>query len=140
MSIASNPSPSPGRRFTPKKWELGLAAAVIGTACIFALLSMQPSEVGVPGSVAFAAQPLRMREFADLCKRYKKRIGLWPTNTVMIAYVLGVTNQTNFCDVWGRPYALFPSTSGSGLLIVCYGADGKPGGSGEDADCTMTLK
>jgi len=37
-------------------------------------------------------------------------------------------------DPWGRPYLI--QTKGRKLLVVTYGADGKPGGSGPDTDYT----
>ncbi len=35
-------------------------------------------------------------------------------------------------DPWGRPYAY--ETTGAGFRVTSLGRDGKPGGSGEDAD------
>jgi hypothetical protein len=58
----------------------------------------------------------------------------------MIAVALKVTNQTELYDSWGHSYILFPSTGGGGLLVVCYGADGLPGGTGTNADFTMWVK
>lgn len=38
-------------------------------------------------------------------------------------------------DPWGRPYGyVAPGEGGLPYEIVCYGADGKPGGEGIDAD------
>ena len=38
-------------------------------------------------------------------------------------------------DPWGRPYVYkFPGEHGDEPDIISYGADGKPGGEGEDAD------
>lgn len=38
-------------------------------------------------------------------------------------------------DPWGREYAYFnPGRDGKALEVVSYGADGQPGGDGEDAD------
>jgi general secretion pathway protein G len=37
-------------------------------------------------------------------------------------------------DPWGRPYAYRAPGAKSDYDIVSYGRDGKPGGSGEDAD------
>src|SRR3954468_22053067 len=41
-------------------------------------------------------------------------------------------------DPWGRPYIYFfpGQTNVNGYDLVSYGADGKPGGEGEDADIT----
>lgn len=38
-------------------------------------------------------------------------------------------------DPWGRPYILvIPAQKNADFDVVSYGADGKPGGTGEDAD------
>jgi general secretion pathway protein G len=38
-------------------------------------------------------------------------------------------------DPWGRPYVYRPADNGS-VVIISYGKDGQPGGSGENADIT----
>lgn len=37
-------------------------------------------------------------------------------------------------DPWGKPYAYEAGDNGTGFVIRSYGADGKEGGTGEDAD------
>ena len=38
-------------------------------------------------------------------------------------------------DPWGRPYQyLVPARDGSAFEILSYGRDGRPGGTGEDAE------
>lgn len=40
-------------------------------------------------------------------------------------------------DAWGNPFRyLVPGTNGQPFDVVSYGADGRPGGKGEDADIT----
>ncbi len=40
-------------------------------------------------------------------------------------------------DPWGRPYVYQqPGTHGGDFEVMSYGKDGRPGGSGEDADLT----
>jgi len=58
----------------------------------------------------------------------------------MITAVLGVTNRMDLYDLWGHSYGLCPTTGGTALLLTCYGADGKIGGDGENADFTMLVK
>lgn len=42
-------------------------------------------------------------------------------------------------DPWGREYVyLVPGSEGEPYEIVCYGADGEPGGEGEDADLSSS--
>ena len=40
-------------------------------------------------------------------------------------------------DPWDRPYLYEPDESGRAARIVTLGADGKPGGSGADADISV---
>jgi general secretion pathway protein G len=39
-------------------------------------------------------------------------------------------------DPWGNPYIYISPGSNGDYDIICYGADGKPGGEGYDADIT----
>ena len=40
-------------------------------------------------------------------------------------------------DPWGRPYAyVVPGPEGKRFDVICYGADGQPGGEGANADLT----
>ena len=85
-------------------------------------------------------QIIRLVRFGDLCRQYRTVTGSWPTNTAMIGAVLGVTDQTVIQDVWGHTYRFYPTTSGTSLLLICYGADGKPGGDRENADFSFNVK
>lgn len=43
-------------------------------------------------------------------------------------------------DPWGNPYVyMAPGPNGEDFAIVSYGADGKEGGSGDDADISSTV-
>jgi general secretion pathway protein G len=44
-------------------------------------------------------------------------------------------------DPWGRPYVfLAPGPDGEAFEIISYGADGEPGGEGENADISSEGK
>ncbi len=44
---------------------------------------------------------------------------------------------TELVDPWGNPYEYsVPGPEGLPYLVVCYGADGREGGTGENADIT----
>lgn len=46
-----------------------------------------------------------------------------------------VESQDELLDPWGRQYVLvIPGTKNVSFDVVSYGADGQPGGEGEDAD------
>jgi len=43
-------------------------------------------------------------------------------------------------DPWERPYIYERKAGGRGWRLICYGADGKPGGSGEARDLLVESK
>jgi general secretion pathway protein G len=46
-----------------------------------------------------------------------------------------VDKKEDLLDAWGKPFILrIPGVKNIDFDIVSYGADGKPGGEGEDAD------
>ena len=48
-------------------------------------------------------------------------------------------NRTDgIIDPWGRPFLYTPPTEGNAPVVYSYGADGKPGGTGEDQDVTSS--
>lgn len=50
------------------------------------------------------------------------------------------TNE-DLIDPWGRPYLLIvPGLSGGEFDVVSYGANGEPGGDGEDKDVNHNIK
>lgn len=49
-----------------------------------------------------------------------------------------VNTQRDLIDPWGNPYVLeIPGRGGAAFSIVSYGADGRPGGEGSDADIVV---
>lgn len=48
---------------------------------------------------------------------------------------------SDLIDPWNRPYILaVPGTSGAPFDIISYGANGEPGGEGEDRDVNSNVK
>jgi len=41
-------------------------------------------------------------------------------------------------DPWGRPYVYVPPTGNGPYDVICLGADGKEGGTGQDADISSS--
>jgi general secretion pathway protein G len=58
----------------------------------------------------------------------------YPTNEEGLAAVQPYLKKTLPNDPWGRPYLYRTPGEKSDYEVVSYGRDGKPGGSGEDAD------
>jgi len=85
---------------------------------------------------------LRMEQLAEACRHYNSFVGLWPTNLLAALSVVPIKDTNCARDAWGHPFAIRLNTNGSaagGIWLISYGADGKPGGTGENADCVMTL-
>ena len=47
-----------------------------------------------------------------------------------------LTRRDGILDPWGRPYLYQPPTGDGAPVVMSFGADGKPGGTGEDQDVT----
>jgi general secretion pathway protein G len=58
----------------------------------------------------------------------------YPTNEEGLAAVQSYLKKTLPNDPWGRPYVYRTPGERTDYEVVSYGRDGKPGGSGEDAD------
>ena len=47
-----------------------------------------------------------------------------------------LTRRDGILDPWGRPYLYQPPAGDGAPIVMSLGADGKPGGTGEDQDVT----
>jgi general secretion pathway protein G len=100
-------------------------------------------EVGKARSKTAASQ---MKGIESALDRYRLDTGHYPTTDQGLAVLM--TNSSNTPgwdgpymssavpnDPWGKPYIYrSPGEGGKDYDLMTYGADGKPGGSGEDAD------
>lgn len=100
-------------------------------------------EVGKARSKTAASQ---MKGIAGALDRYRLDTGRFPSSEQGLQALM--TNQGNATgwdgpymsgeippDPWGKPYIYrSPGEGGKDYDLLTYGADGKPGGSGEDAD------
>ena len=79
---------------------------------------------------------------------YKIEHDAWPTNELGLAVLSDghamptisyYVNPDQLLDPWNRPYLFVrPGPAGHPYEIISYGADGQPGGDGEDADVSST--
>jgi general secretion pathway protein G len=66
---------------------------------------------------------------------YRLKSGAFPTTEQGLEAVRSFLKTGVPLDPWGRAYAYkYPGSQGDDPEIVCYGADGKPGGDGINAD------
>jgi general secretion pathway protein G len=100
-------------------------------------------EVGKARSKTAASQ---MKGIESALDRYRLDTGHYPpTDAGLPALMTNVGNTPGWDgpymssqipnDPWGKPYIYrSPGENGKDYDLMTYGADGKPGGSGEDAD------
>jgi general secretion pathway protein G len=100
-------------------------------------------EVGKARSKTAASQ---MKGIESALDRYRLDTGHYPaTDPGLAALMTNVGNASGWegpymssavpNDPWGKPYIYrSPGENGRDYDLMTYGADGKPGGSGEDAD------
>jgi general secretion pathway protein G len=77
----------------------------------------------------------RIRRMEALFKDYQRIMGRFPTEQQgFTALIEGHVLDAVPLDPWGRPYVYQFNNQRTG--VISYGADGVPGGQGEDADIT----
>lgn len=105
--------------------------------------------VGLSGSFGKAKHELAKTGIGQLVDRieiFKIEKGVWPTNDLGLkalsdGYAVPsdpyYVEPSKLLDPWNRPYFFVaPGPDLRPYEIVSYGADGTPGGQGEDADVT----
>ena len=85
---------------------------------------------------------VRLVECERMCRKYHRLFGMWPASVTDLVTKLPSPQKASVLDGWGRPMLIFPQTNGApgtGPRLVSYGADGQPGGEGEDADVELFM-
>jgi len=87
-----------------------------------------------------------LNKLGEALSSYRVDVGSYPTTDQGLAALMApLGNAANWhgpylakpinIDPWGHAYIYrSPGTSGNGFDLLSYGADGEPGGQGEDAD------
>ena len=112
---------------------LGMLAALVG-----------PQVLNQLGGAKSKSAAIQIRDFEQALEHYKLDVGRFPgSNEGLNALVRQPSSAKGWngpylkkddvpMDPWGNPYQY--RVSGSTIDISSYGADGRQGGSGEDAD------
>jgi general secretion pathway protein G len=112
---------------------LGMLAALVG-----------PQVLNQLGGAKSKSAAIQIRDFEQALELYKLDVGRFPgSNEGLNALVRKPSSAKGWngpylkkdevpMDPWGNPYQY--RVSGSTIDISSYGADGRQGGSGEDAD------
>ena len=72
--------------------------------------------------------------FRSALESYYGELGRYPTTEEGLAVLVPKFIEKLRPDPWGRQYQYVQPGRAEAYEVVCYGADGKPGGDGADAD------
>lgn len=138
-----------GRRSWSRRGRRGLTLiemmVVVTIIALFSALVL-PRFLGRTDQARITAARTQINGFMTALGAYKLDTGLYPTTEMGLAALrvqpADVRNwmgpympQDIPLDPWGRPYAYrYPGEHGDEPDIVCFGADGQPGGEGINAD------
>jgi general secretion pathway protein G len=75
-------------------------------------------------------------EYVTAIESYYSENGRYPTNDEGLAVLSPKYVKKVVMDPWGRPYQYNRPGKTAAYEVVCYGADGKAGGTGADEDIT----
>jgi type II secretory pathway pseudopilin PulG len=80
----------------------------------------------------------QLMSYQAAINNFNARVGRWPTSLREVetnSSNMVFLNTPNHNDPWSRRYIFVPYNSATGFgRILTYGRDGKPGGTGVDAD------
>jgi general secretion pathway protein G len=124
--------------------ELLVVVAILGLLVTF----VAPAMMRQLGSAKHRIAEQSVARLVGILDIYRLDIGSYPTTEQGLSVlnqtpgtIAGwngpyLTDETGILDPWGQPFVYrSPSQrAGRAFDIASYGADGKPGGSGEDAD------
>lgn len=135
-----------GRRRTAEQGytllELLIVIAILGL--IVALAA--PQVIGYFGRSKTKAAEIQISSLQSALELYRLDVGAYPTADqglqALVAPPTGVkgwqgpylSRDDGIIDPWGRPYLYTPPPQFGRVTIRSLGADGKPGGTGDDAD------
>ncbi len=84
---------------------------------------------------------MNMTLLETACRDFRKLTGKWPTNTAQLRAAVPVPFPTTFTDGWNNPIVfVYHTNEPNTIWLESYGADGTPGGVGENADVVTALR
>lgn len=88
---------------------------------------------GLDGDGEYGVAVLGTRDLASKLDRYRNRYQRLPSEKEGFAKLVPEFLERVPLDPWGRPY-IYDTTGPGWADVLCYGADGRAGGAGIDAD------
>ena len=125
---------------------LELLVVILILALIIAIAA--PKVVGYFGKSKTHAAEIQISNIMSALDLYRLDVGRYPTEDQGLKALLDapptatnwdgpyLTRRDGIVDPWGRPYIYKLASSDGYVIVMSYGADGKPGGLGEDSDVT----
>lgn len=138
------------KKILKKKYIFGLLSLVCIAAAVVIIQFFRMNTHGDPGSLSMVTKGLigevadhSIARFYEACGSYPKTEEAWAVflDPRKFGYDCdpsdakddhAVLSNDHPKDMWGHP--LYYKKTDKGFLIKSYGADGKPGGTGENAD------
>ncbi len=136
-------------RYRARAGHVRTVPLVAATVMIFiaaglaVLLFYKPRQVGLFGPTTGRETWSNAAAVASAIRLYHSDTGVYPSDLSALAALPRspedqgpwIANPDLLKDKWGRQLRLIaPGQKNMDFDVVCYGADNKPGGSGEDAD------
>ena len=141
MAQLTHPVPARGRGFT--LLELLVVMVIIGLLAGF----VAPRYFAQVGKSQVKVARAQIDALDKALDSYRLDVGHYPTSEEGLqALVAAPSNEPAWAgpylkkgvpnDPWGRPYVYAQPGTHSDFDLMSYGKDGRPGGTGEDADIT----
>lgn len=126
-----------------RKWIVAGSLCLLGLSCAMdepdpelVKVTTDPAgaqkTVGKISEVAMSAFFVRIKAAS---REYVATQGSYPDNVQQLVDA-GLIHQSQVNDPWGNPFAL--AAAGGVVTVISYGADGKPGGTGDNRDRTSS--
>jgi len=134
------------RRARAQRPRAVVALQVLSILLAGTLLGFLPALMSRLGATVCRKEPIDLMTLADAIRGYAREHGGRAPMTLE-ELVEPTPSGERWLDMdsiprdgWGRPYLYEPLFEGSGSIrIACLGADGLPGGNGDDQDCELRV-
>jgi general secretion pathway protein G len=145
--ISSSGEGSPKRTYYGSGYTLlELMVVILILALIISIAA--PKVIGYFGKSKIHAAEIQIANIVSSLSLYRLDVGKFPSEREGLKALIErpanvknwdgpyLTRRDGITDPWGNPYLYKLSENNEHVVVVSYGADGKSGGVGENADVT----
>lgn len=134
------------RPFSDGYTLLELMVVILILALIISIAA--PKVIGYFGKSKTHAAEIQISNIVSSLSLYRLDVGRYPTEAQGLKALIDrpedtknwdgpyLTRRDGIIDPWGNPYIYKLAGTDGHVVVSSYGADGKPGGTGEDMDVT----